>query len=68
MVEPLSEREIEVLQLIAEGYTNKEIGQMLYLALGTIKVHAHNIYGKLGVSGRTQAVAKARELGILPDG
>lgn len=66
MVEPLSEREIEVLQLIAAGHSNKEIAQMLYLSQGTIKVHAHNIYSKLGVNGRTQAVAKARELGILP--
>jgi ATP/maltotriose-dependent transcriptional regulator MalT len=61
----LTERERQVLQLIAEGMTNKEIAQELILSVGTVKVHAHNIYGKLGVSGRTQAIAKARELGIL---
>jgi len=65
LVEPLTERERQVLQLIAEGMTNKEIAQELILSVGTVKVHAHNIYGKLGVSGRTQAIAKARELGIL---
>jgi len=66
LVESLSDRELEVLQLIAEGLTNKEIAARLYLSPGTVKVHAHNIYGKLGVSGRTQAVAKARSLDILP--
>lgn len=64
-VEPLSEREIEVLQLIAEGLTNQEVANRLYLSLHTVKVHARNIYGKLGVKNRTQAVAKARALGIL---
>jgi LuxR family maltose regulon positive regulatory protein len=66
LVEPLSDREIEVLQLIAEGLTNREIATQLYLELSTIKVHNRNIYGKLGVNNRTQAVAKARTLGILP--
>jgi len=66
LVEPLSDRELEVLRRIAEGLTNKEIAARLYLSPGTVKVHAHNIYGKLGVSGRTQAVAKARSLDILP--
>ena len=65
-VEPLSEREIEVLQLIAEGLTNQEIASRLFLSLHTVKVHAHNIYGKLGVHNRTQAAARARALGILP--
>jgi len=65
LVEPLSERERQILQLIAEGTTNKEIAQRLVLSVGTVKVHTHNIYGKLGVSGRTQALAKARELGLL---
>ncbi|NJN54686.1 MAG: LuxR family transcriptional regulator, partial [Anaerolineae bacterium] len=64
-IEPLSEREIEVLQLIAEGLTNQEIANRLYLSLHTVKVHARNIYGKLGVKNRTQAVAKARALGII---
>ena len=65
LVEPLSEREIEVLQLIAEGLTNQEIATRLYLSLHTVKVHAHNIYAKLGVSNRTQAAAKGKALGIL---
>jgi LuxR family maltose regulon positive regulatory protein len=65
LVEPLSEREIEVLQLIAEGLTNQEIASRLYLSLHTVKGHARNIYGKLGVSNRTKAVAKGKALGIL---
>jgi LuxR family maltose regulon positive regulatory protein len=66
LVEPLSEREIEVLQLIAEGLTNQEIASRLYLSLNTVKTHASNIYGKFGVRSRTQAVARARVLGVLP--
>jgi LuxR family maltose regulon positive regulatory protein len=66
MVEPLSEREGEVLQLIAEGLSNREIAQKLFLSMSTVKVHTYNIYSKLGVHSRTQAVAKARTLGILP--
>jgi len=65
LVEPLSEREIEVLQLIAEGLTNPEIASRLYLSLNTIKVHTRNIFGKLGVNNRTQAVSVANSLGIL---
>jgi len=64
-IEPLSEREIEVLQLIAEGLTNKEIASRLFLSLNTVKVHTRNIYGKLGVNHRTQAVAQAQRLGLL---
>jgi LuxR family maltose regulon positive regulatory protein len=66
LIEPLSEREIQVLQLMAEGLTNQEIASRLYLALNTVKVHTRNINGKLGVHSRTQAVARARVLGILP--
>jgi LuxR family maltose regulon positive regulatory protein len=66
MIEPLSEREREVLLLIAEGLSNREIAQRLFLSLSTVKVHTYNMYGKLGVHSRTQAVAKARTLGILP--
>jgi LuxR family maltose regulon positive regulatory protein len=66
LIEPLSERELEVLQLIAEGLSNPEIASRLYLSLNTVKVHSRNIYGKLGVHNRMQAVARARALGILP--
>jgi LuxR family maltose regulon positive regulatory protein len=66
LVEPLSERELEVLQLIAEGLTNPEIASRLFLALNTVKAHTRNIYGKLGVHNRTQAVVRARALGVLP--
>ncbi len=67
LIEPLSEREIEVLQLIAEGLTNQEISSRLYLSLNTVKAHTRTIYSKLGVNNRTQAVAKARALGILSE-
>jgi LuxR family maltose regulon positive regulatory protein len=65
-VEPLTERELEILGLIAEGLSNREVAQQLFLSLSTVKVHTHNIYGKLGVNSRTQAIARARALGILP--
>ena len=66
LVEPLSERELEVLQLVAQGLANREIASRLFLSLNTVKAHTRNIYGKLGVRSRTQAVARARALGILP--
>jgi LuxR family maltose regulon positive regulatory protein len=66
LIEPLSKRELEVLALIAEGLTNREIAQKLHLALSTIKVHTYNTYGKLDVHSRIQAVARARLLGLLP--
>lgn len=65
LAEPLSRRELEVLPLIAEGLTNQEIAARLYLSLHTVKAHARTIYAKLGVSSRTQAVAKGRALGLL---
>lgn len=65
LVEPLSEREIEVMRLIASGLSNPEIASHLYLSLNTVKSHTRNIYGKLGVNRRTQAVARARTLGLL---
>ncbi|MBN1401419.1 MAG: tetratricopeptide repeat protein [Anaerolineae bacterium] len=65
LIEPLSERELQVLQLIAEGFTNQEIAQRLIVAVGTVKAHSSNIYGKLGVGNRVQAVARAQELGLL---
>jgi LuxR family maltose regulon positive regulatory protein len=66
LVEPLSERELEVLGLIAEGLTNREIASRLFLALNTVKAHTRNIYGKLDVHSRTQAIARAQALGLLP--
>lgn len=68
LIEPLSEREREVLQLIAAGLSDAEIARKLFLSPSTVKRHAHNIYSKLGVSSRTQAVARSRTLGILPPG
>jgi LuxR family maltose regulon positive regulatory protein len=65
LVEPLSKRELEVMRLIVEGYSNKEIAQKLYISLRTVKYHATSIYAKLGVSGRTQAAFRARELGLF---
>jgi LuxR family maltose regulon positive regulatory protein len=65
MVEPLSERELEVLELIAEGLSNQEIARRLHISLSTVKGHSSNIYGKLAVNKRIQAVARAKELGIL---
>jgi LuxR family maltose regulon positive regulatory protein len=65
LIEPLSPRELEVLQLIAEGLSNREIGERLFLALITVKGHNQRIFGKLQVQRRTEAVARARELGLL---
>lgn len=65
LVEQLSEREMEVLHLIAAGLSNREIAQELVIAVGTVKRHINNIYGKLGVHSRTQAIARARDLGLL---
>ena len=62
----LSKREIEVLQLLAEGFSNQEIADKLFVSLNTTKTHISNIYSKLGVSRRTQAVQKARKLSF-PD-
>jgi LuxR family maltose regulon positive regulatory protein len=65
LVEPLSERELEVLRLIAIGLSNREIAEELVVAVSTVKWHINNVYGKLDVRSRTQAVARARELEIL---
>jgi LuxR family maltose regulon positive regulatory protein len=65
LIEPLSAREIEVLELIAKGLTNQEIASRLFLSPHTIKAHTRNIYGKLGVHSRTEAVARGRALGVL---
>jgi LuxR family maltose regulon positive regulatory protein len=63
--EPLTEREEEILPLLAAGLTNPEIAEKLVISAGTVKKHASNIYGKLGVSSRTEAAARARELHLL---
>ncbi len=63
--EPLSEREIELLRLIASGQSNKEIGETLFITEGTVKNHITHILGKLGVRDRTQAALKAKELGLI---
>ena len=65
LFEPLSHRELEVLQLIAQGLSNQEISERLFLALDTVKGHNRKIFGKLQVQSRTEAVAHARELGLL---
>ena len=65
LVEPLTERELEVLQLIAEGLTNREIAERLSVVIGTVKAHNNSIYGKLGVNSRVQALKKAQSLNLL---
>jgi LuxR family maltose regulon positive regulatory protein len=65
VVEPLTPRETEVLQLIAEGLSNHEIAQRLFISLSTVKRHNATIFGKLAVYNRTQAVARGRDLGLL---
>ena len=65
LVEPLSERELEVLRLVAAGASNQQIAQDLFIAVSTVKSHLNSVYGKLGVKNRTQAVAQARALDLL---
>ena len=65
IIEPLSDREMEVLRLVAQGLSNTEISQRLYLALSTVKGHNLRIFDKLQVQNRTEAVVRARELGML---
>ena len=61
----MSERELEVLRLLVEGMSNREIAERMVVAVGTVKTHIHNIYGKLSAQNRAQAIARARELGLL---
>jgi ATP/maltotriose-dependent transcriptional regulator MalT len=63
--DPLSERELEVLALLASGRTNAEIAKDLFAALGTVKSHTCNIYRKLRAANRTEAITRARELKLL---
>jgi LuxR family maltose regulon positive regulatory protein len=65
LIEPLSRRELEVLRLIAQGLSNQEMSERLVLSLETVKGHNKKIFGKLQVERRTEAVARARELGLL---
>lgn len=65
LIEPLSEREIEILKLVSQGLTNKEIAAKLYLAEGTVKNYVTSILQKIGARDRTQAAIRARELGLL---
>ena len=65
LAEPLSQRELEVLRLVSQGLSNREISERLVLALDTVKGHNRRIYEKLQVERRTEAVARARELGVL---
>jgi ATP/maltotriose-dependent transcriptional regulator MalT len=65
LVEPLSERELEVLQLLVDGLQNREIAARLTISLNTVKTHIGNIFGKLGVNSRVRAASRARELDLL---
>jgi LuxR family transcriptional regulator, maltose regulon positive regulatory protein len=66
LVEPLTAREVEVLRLLAAGAPNRAIAEELVVTLETVKKHTSHLFDKLGVANRTQAVARARELGLLP--
>ncbi len=65
LIEPLGERELELLALVAAGCSNQDISDRLYITVGTVKWHLNNVFGKLGVKNRTQAVALARELNLI---
>lgn len=62
----LSKRELEVLRLMAEGFSNHEIADKLYVSLSTVKTHSRNLFDKLGVARRTQAIDKAKKLSLIP--
>ena len=63
--EPLSERELEVLRLVAEGLSDRQVADKLVIVPGTVKRHLNSVYGKLGVHSRTQALVRARQLSLL---
>ncbi len=68
LVEPLTAREVEILQLIAAGDSNQAVADKLFITLSAVKKHAGHIFAKLHVNSRTQAVARARQVGLLPRG
>ncbi len=65
LLDPLTPRELEIMRLICKGYSNPEIASELVVTINTIKKHTSNIYGKLGVRSRTQAIARAQQLNLL---
>ena len=65
LVDPLTERELEVLRLLAAGHSNAGMAAQLFVERSTVKTHLIHVYSKLGVHSRTQAVARARELGLV---
>jgi LuxR family transcriptional regulator, maltose regulon positive regulatory protein len=67
LLDPLSERELDVLQLLAQGASNQDIAEALVITVDTVKRHVSNILGKLEANNRTQAVVRARSLGLLSD-
>ena len=66
LVEPLSARELEVLALVAAGTPNRAIAERAVITVDTVKRHVSHVFAKLGVANRTEAVARARQLGLLP--
>ncbi len=67
LIDPLTDRELDVLRLIGQGLSNPAIAQRLFIAVGTVKAHTNRIYGKLGVANRVEAVIKAQELSLLDE-
>jgi len=67
LIEPLTDRELEILKLVSKGMSNKSIAEELFITLGTTKWHLSNIYSKLGVKSRTKATVKAKSLGIIKE-
>ncbi len=65
LAEPLTERELEILVLMADGLTNQDIADRLFISINTVKTHAKNIYSKLDVRNRAQAIVRAAEAGLL---
>jgi LuxR family maltose regulon positive regulatory protein len=65
LLEPLSDRESEVLDLLVSGLSNQEIAQRLFVSVNTVKTHISHVYGKLGVNSRAQAIARCQQLDLL---